>query len=119
MGAGGQQNAKALQFAPVGPDGLHVAAQVQALNACQQKFSAEVLGLSAHGLRQRRAAGALHPGVIHHLVGNGDLAAELLFLHHDHTIFGSCQIDRGSQARGAAANDNNIIQILHVQSSFR
>ena len=109
MGAGGQQDAEAFQLAPVGAHDFNIAAHVQALHPRQQEFRAKALGLLAHGLRQLRTAGALYTGVVDHLMGDGDLAAEALLLHHDHTIPGSRQVNSGCQTCRAAANHHNII----------
>ena len=110
---GGKQDAEALEFAAVGSDGLDLAGHIKALDAREQKFRAKALGLSTHRFGQLRAGSTRDAGVVHNFVGNGDLAAEFLLLDHDHAIFRSCKVQRRGEARRAAADDDNIIEILH------
>ena len=109
MSPGSQQDTEGFQLAPGSFHGFEVAFHIQALHLRQQELRAEGFGLGAHSLGQLRAAGAFDAGVIHDFVGNGDLAAEFFFLDHDHAVFGSCQVQCGSQARRPAADDHNVI----------
>ena len=44
-----------------------------------EEFGTKVLSLLAHGLGERAARGAAHARIVDDFVGDGDLAAEIIF----------------------------------------
>ena len=117
VGPGGPQDPEAGQRPPGGADGFDVSGQVQPRDLGQQEFRPEGLGLPAHGLGEFGAAGLGHTGVVDHLVGDGDLAAEVVLLYDDHPVPGPGQIEPGGEAGGAAPHDDHVIEGLGVHHS--
>lgn len=117
MGPGGPEDAEAGQVPPAGADGFHIPRQVQAGDLRQEELRPEGLGLLAHGLGELGAAGVGHTGVVHHLLGDGDLAAEVLLLHHQHPVPGPGQVEPGGEARRAAPDDDDVVESALVHHS--
>ena len=119
VGPGGPEDTEAGKIASVGLDGFDRVVQRKPRDLGQQELCPEGLGLLAHGFGQLPAAGVEDAGVIYHLVGDGDLAAETRFLFHDeHPIFGAGQIEPGGEPGGAAADDDHVIQLFGVHYSI-
>ena len=114
MSPGGQQHAEALQVTPAGPDGFHIAGEIQAGDLGQQELRAETFRLLPHGFGELRSAGPAHAWIVDHLCGNGDLAAEVVFLHHDHPVAGPGQVQGSGEARRSAADHHHIIEVFHL-----
>ena len=113
MRAGCQQDTKAAVVALTGMHSLDIPVQVKAGSFRKHKLRAETFCLLLDGIRQGFAAGLGNAGVIHHFVGNGNLAAELFFFQHQHPVFGPGKVQRGGQPRRTAADNHDIVQILH------
>ena len=113
MGAGGQQDAEALQIATPSAHSLHITAQIQFGDLRQEEFRTEGLGLFPHRFRERGAAGSLHPGEIDHFCGNGDLPAEVVLFHDHDPVAGPGQIEGGGESRRPSSDDHDIVEIFH------
>ena len=112
MSTGGKQDAKASQLAPIGINGLDLTLYIQTLGLSQQELCAKLLGLTLHGSRQRRTAGALDARVVDHLCRNGNLSAKVLLFQHQYTISRPRQINGCGQTGRSASDDDNIIEII-------
>jgi transcriptional regulator with XRE-family HTH domain len=113
MGTGSQQHTEGLQIPLRGFYGLYISGKFQTFHLSQLELRAENLGLPAHGLGQLLTGGAEYAGIVHHLMGDGDLTAELFLLQHQRAVFGSGKIQCGSQSRRTAADDDYVIEIVH------
>ena len=87
------------------------------MTSARRKLRPEGLGLLAHGLGELGAAGVGHARVVHHLLGDGDLAAEVLLLHHQHPVPGPGQVEPGGEARRAAPDDDDVVESALVHHS--
>ena len=114
MRAGSQQNAEALKISPPGANRLDIARHIKPRRLCQQELCAECFRLLLHGLCQLLAAGFADAGIIDHLVGNGNLTAELLLFQHQHPIARPGQIDGGGEPCRPTANDDHIVKTFFV-----
>ena len=92
--------------------GLDVAVDVQSGSLGGQEFRAEVLRLLAHGLGERAAGGAADARIVHDFVGDGDLPAEIILFEDEHTVAGTGKVQARGQACGAAADDDDVIEIV-------
>ena len=113
MCAGCQQDAKAAVVPLVGMHRLDIPGNRKAGGFRDLEFRAEALRLLPDGIRQRLAAGFGDAGIVDHLMGDGDLSAELLFFQHHAAVFRPGKIQRGGQPRRAAADNDHIVQIFH------
>ena len=92
--------------------GFNVAMHVEADGFGGKEFSAKVLRLLTHGLGKLTASGAADTRIVDHLIGDGDLSAEIVFLENQHAISGTGQIQSRRQTSGTAADNYDIIQII-------
>ena len=92
--------------------GFDVAMHVEADGFGGKEFSAEVLRLLTHGLGKCAASGATDAWIVDHLIGDGDLSAEIVFLENQHAISGTGQIQSRRQTSGTTADDYDIVQII-------
>ena len=88
--------------------GLDVAVDVQSGSLGGQEFRAEVLRLLAHGLGERAAGGAADARIVHDFV----LPAEIILFEDEHTVAGTGKVQARGQACGAAADDDDVIEIV-------
>ena len=100
MGAGGQQDAEALQIATPSAHSLHITAQIQFGDLRQEEFRTEGLGLFPHRFRERGAAGSLHPGKLTTSAVMGDLPAEVVLLHDTTRYAGTGQVEAAVSPAG-------------------
>ena len=119
MGAGGQQDTEAAVVPLIGAHGFHIPGQIEAGGLCRKEFRPEVLRLLPDGIRQGLAADFCDAGVVDHLMGNGNLPAELLLFQHQAPIPGPGQVEGGGEPRRAAANDDYVIQVVHQSCPTR
>ena len=77
-----------------------------------EEFGAEILRLLAHGLGECAARGAADAWIVDDFVGDGDLAAEIIFFKNQHTVASAGQVQAGRQASRPATNDDDVIEIV-------
>ena len=85
----------------------------------EQELRAETFRLTVHLRREVSAARRVAARIVHDLRRQGDLTAESLLLHHEHTAAGSCQVKRGGQPRRAAADHYCIIKLVFFRRHLR
>ena len=85
----------------------------------EQKLRSEAFRLTVHLRREVSAARRVAARIVHNLRRQGDLTAESLLLHHEHTAAGSCQVKRGGQPRRAAADHYCIIKLVFFRRHLR
>ena len=85
----------------------------------EQELRAETFRLTVHLRREVSAARRVAARIVHNLRRQGDLTAESLLLHHEHTAAGSCQVKRGGQPRRAAADHYCIIKLVFLRRHLR
>ena len=111
--AGCQQNTKATVISPVGAHRFDIPIKLKAGSFRQQEFSSKAFCLLLDGIRQCFTAGLGNTGIIHYLMGDGDLSAKLFLFQHQYPILCPGKVQRGGEPRRAAANHDYIIEILH------
>ena len=85
----------------------------------EQELRAEPFRLAVHFRREVSAARRVAARVVDDFRRQGDLSAESLLLHHEHTAAGSCQVKRGGQPRRAAADHYCIIKLVFFRRHLR
>ena len=113
-GTGGHKHAKARNVALGGMDVLDVTGEVEARDLGEHELGAEGLGLALHGGRELLARGGEDARVVHDLVGDGDLAAEVFLLDHEHAIACTGEVDGRREACRASAHDHGVIELGDV-----
>ena len=79
-----------------------------------QEFRTEKFALTPHRFCDFFTACFADSRIIYDLVGNGDLSAELLLFQHQHSVFCTCKVERGSETRRTAAYDNHVIELIFI-----
>ena len=92
--------------------GLDVALDVKTGRLGGEELGAEILRLVLHHGGERAAGGTTHARIVHDLVGDSDLAAEIVPFEHEHAVAGAREVQAGGKARGSAADDDDIVQIV-------
>ena len=93
----------------VGTHGLNIAGKVKARGYRKHKFCPKAFCLLLDGIRQCFTAGLGNTGIIHYLMGDGDLSAKLFLFQHQYPILCPGKVQRSGEPRRAAANNNNIV----------
>ena len=119
MGTGGQKDPKTPEISVTGMHGLDITGKIKAGHFCQLKFRAKTLRLLHYGICQRFTGSFCNTGVVDHFMGNGDLAAKSFLLQNQTAVLGPGKIECGGEPRRAAADNDNIIQIIHQSCPTR
>ena len=84
----------------------------------QQELCAEALCLLPHCVRQFSAAGFCYAGIVHDLIRDSDLAAEMLLLHHQHAIACPGKIKGRRKSGRPSTYHDYIIELFHLHYSM-
>ena len=118
MGARGQKYAKAAVFSAPGLHGLDVPIQFKSRDLGQQELCTEALRLLPHCVCQFSAAGFCYAGIVHDLIRDSDLAAEMLLLYHQHAIVCPGKIKGRRKSGRPSTYHDYIIELFHLHYSM-
>ena len=118
MGSRGQKHSKAAVFSAPGLHGLDVPIQFKSRDLGQQELCAEALCLLPHCVRQFSAAGFCYAGIVHDLIRDSDLAAEMLLLYHQHAIACPGKIKGRRKPGRPSTYHDHIIELFHLHYSI-
>ena len=113
-GARSEQGREAGNIALRGLHLLDIAIQIKARHFREHELGTKGLGLASHGLRELRAASGVHTGIVHHLIGNGDLASKMILLDNQHAVTRAGEIDCSGEAGRPSTDDDGIIELIDV-----